>query len=167
MKDSILEATAVEGKDWIRCMLIPLRDGRILLPHTLVAEVIDYRPPEPIEAGPDWFLGQVDWRWVALPLVSWETLMEADQQEPGRRARIVALYGMKLQQVPYLGLVSAGIPRLVHVHQDNLSSISDPVSGEYCVARGQLDDDTFWVPDLDALSIGIRDALDVHRILAI
>ncbi len=164
MMDSVL-LERTENEEWVRCMLIPLRGGRVLLPHSLIAEVIDYRPPESIDAGPDWFLGLVDWRWVALPLMSWETLMAADQLEPGRRARIVALYGMKLQQVPYLGLVSAGIPRLVHVHQDNLSPAAGPVSSDYILASGQLDGEAFWVPDLDALSIEIRDAMDVHRIL--
>ena len=32
----------------IRCMLLPLREGRLLLPNAVVAEIIGYRTPDPL-----------------------------------------------------------------------------------------------------------------------
>ena len=53
-------------------LLVPLADRTLLLPNVAVAELIPYRAPQVTEGTPDWFLGQIAWRDLRLPLLSFE-----------------------------------------------------------------------------------------------
>ena len=73
----------------IRAVLIPLESGRLLLPNATVAEVVGYQPPEPVEGGPDWLLGEVEWRQNRIPVVAFERTLGGNPGDAGHRARIV------------------------------------------------------------------------------
>lgn len=51
-------------------LVVPLADRALLLPNVAVAELIPYRTPPAMAGMPDWFLGQVAWRDLSLPLLS-------------------------------------------------------------------------------------------------
>ena len=51
-------------------LLVPLADRTLLLPNVAVAELIPYRAPQVSEGMPEWFLGQIAWRDLRLPLLS-------------------------------------------------------------------------------------------------
>ena len=53
-------------------LLVPLADRTLLLPNVAVAELIPYRAPQVSEGAPAWFLGQIAWRDLSLPLFSFE-----------------------------------------------------------------------------------------------
>ena len=52
----------------LTALLVPLADRTLLLPNVAVAELIPYRPPHVTPGLPSWFLGQVAWRDLQLPL---------------------------------------------------------------------------------------------------
>ncbi|HBZ98965.1 MAG TPA: chemotaxis protein, partial [Pseudomonas sp.] len=53
-------------------LLMPLADRMLLVPNVAVAELIPYRAPQAVQGMPAWFLGQVQWRDLSLPLLSFE-----------------------------------------------------------------------------------------------
>ena len=61
-------------------LLMPLADRILLLPNVAVAELIPYRAPQVSEGMPDWFLGQIAWRDLRLPLLSFEAASGAQAQ---------------------------------------------------------------------------------------
>lgn len=65
-------ATRDEASEVLTALLIPLADRQLLLPNTAVAELIAYRSPITSDGMPDWFLGQIAWRDLSLPLLSFE-----------------------------------------------------------------------------------------------
>jgi len=57
----------------VRCLLIPISGGQLLLPNSVVAEVFPYNEPERVaENQPNWLLGLIDWRNQRIPLLSIE-----------------------------------------------------------------------------------------------
>src|SRR5690606_27104198 len=56
----------------LTALLLPLGDRNLLLPNVAVVELIPYRNVQTGEGLPAWFLGQVAWRDLKLPLLSFE-----------------------------------------------------------------------------------------------
>ena len=54
--------------DSLTGLLLPLSDRTLLLPNVAVAELIAYRNPQVAAGLPQWYLGQVAWRDLRLPL---------------------------------------------------------------------------------------------------
>ena len=74
----------------LHCMLVPTGEETLLLPTSVMAEVIDFQPPRPTEEAPPWLLGEVDWENRQVPVFSFDALINGT--EPGdvpRRARIM------------------------------------------------------------------------------
>ena len=76
----------------IHCMMIPAQDATLLLPTSVMAEVMDYVEPQPIEDSPPWLFGQVEWEGRQVPVFDFSALINgADPQSPSSRARIMVL----------------------------------------------------------------------------
>ena len=56
----------------IYSLLIPLVDGRLIVPRACVAEVIGFQPPAEMAGAPPWYLGTVPWNGRTIPLVCFE-----------------------------------------------------------------------------------------------
>ena len=46
----------------IRGLMIPVTNGRVLLPNASVAEVITLSTPEKVPNAPEWLMGRINWR---------------------------------------------------------------------------------------------------------
>ena len=69
-----MENGVVEQKREIRGLMIPITNGRVLMPNANVSEVITLSTPERVPNAPDWLLGRVAWRGWKLPLISFSLL---------------------------------------------------------------------------------------------
>lgn len=117
---------AAGHSDAIHCLLISISDETILLPNAAVAEVIGYTKPEPLDGSPNWFLGRVAWRERLVPLISLEiaTLAadSANLKQGGTRIAVLNTLNAN-PNVPYIGIVSQGIPRLNVIHSADISTV--------------------------------------------
>lgn len=153
-----------EHEDAIRSLLLPLEDDNLLLPGTVVAEVVGYIPPEPAGDGaPDWLLGSIDWRGQRVPCVAFESLDGQSLPEgAGARARLVVLKAVgEDPTLPYIAVRTRSIPRLINVDREGLEIRDDetPPQGiqQAVLAHGE----PALIPDLAAVEGWIRSAL--HR----
>lgn len=137
----------------LRCMLIPLRRGRLLLPNSAVAEVIGYREPEAVAGAPAWVQGKVGWRQRELMVIDFERLLGHQAATASVRQRIAICYALDPNAPwPLLGLLSQGIPRLLRVHGDVIDAAATPSrNGSPVRMRITVDGDELMVPDLDYL----------------
>lgn len=105
--------------DEIYCQLIPLRQLRLIVPRTCVAEVIRYAAPDRPANAPGWFRGFVPWTTLRVPVISFEGLCGRDPGEPGGRTRIAIFHAMagKLD-AGYYGMLTEGFPQLVRVNRE-------------------------------------------------
>ncbi len=85
--------------DSLTGLLLPLSDRTLLLPNVAVAELIAYRNPQVAAGVPQWYLGQVAWRDLRLPLLSFEAASSGEPQTAvdigGETARIPDLAGLE------------------------------------------------------------------------
>ncbi|MBV6417813.1 MAG: hypothetical protein CMLOHMNK_02578 [Steroidobacteraceae bacterium] len=103
----------------IYSLLVPLVDGRLIVPRACVAEVIGFQPPAEMAGAPPWYLGTVPWNGRTIPLVSFEGTCNQGIPPATGRSRIVVFHclGSRVEG-GYFGLVSQGFPQLVRVSSD-------------------------------------------------
>ena len=58
----------------ISALLCATEDGTIMLPDASIAEIIEFQSTETEEGKPNWYLGQLTWRNISIPLISLEAL---------------------------------------------------------------------------------------------
>lgn len=139
----------------IRCLLIPITDHNLLLPAAVVAEVIDYREPDPLPdrlADREWLLGFTSWHDQQVPLVSMEAVMTGERADPSIRARIVILKGTgQRSQLPHFGVLTRRLPRLTTIFEPTVEHMDElgPTPGihDQVLANGE----PALLPDLDEI----------------
>jgi chemosensory pili system protein ChpC len=137
-------------------LLVPLADRMLLLPNVAVAELIPYRAPHSSQGTPPWFLGQVSWRDLTLPLLSFEAASNG-QAETGSRARVAVLNALGgRDHVKFIALLVQGIPRSVKV--DASLARSDVTLAPLELDAVNLGDIQARIPDLVALEQKLADA---------
>ena len=91
------------------------------MPNAAIAEVIAYKDPTPIDDGPDWFLGYIEWRDKKVPLISFEAVSGNVAQAPQKNSRVAVLNTLNGNaQIPYVGILTQGIPSLAIVQEQGL-----------------------------------------------
>ena len=144
----------------IYSLLIPLANGRLLVPRACVAEITGFQVPAAMVGAPPWYLGLVSWNGRQIPVVSFEGLCREPAPAPGTRSRLVVLHalGERVDAGAY-ALVAQGFPQLVRVNADVIRPDpgyvvpeNDPV-----ICRVRMLNETPWIPDLDRLEILIAD----------
>jgi chemosensory pili system protein ChpC len=116
-----------ETSSVVRSQLIPLADMRMLLPNTCIAEVIGLGELNPVKKAPDWFLGMMDWRGVRIPVISFEAVNGIAVGEPTRSSRVAVLNGISGNDaLPFYGVVSQGIPKLLSLERSAIEVIKKP-----------------------------------------
>lgn len=103
----------------IYSLLVPLVDGRLIVPRACVAEVIGHQAPAEMTGAPPWYLGTIPWNGRTVPVVSFEGACGQMIPPVSGRTRIVVLHclGDRLDGGCF-GVISQGFPQLVRVSSD-------------------------------------------------
>lgn len=137
-------------------LVVPLADRTLLLPNVAVAELVPYRAPPAMHGLPSWFLGQVAWRDLSLPLLSFEAA-SGGQAVVGDSPRIAILNALGGRaNVKFIALLVQGIPRSLRVAED-LPRADVPLA-PLELAAVKVDDMVLRIPDLEGLEQLLADA---------
>jgi len=138
----------------IHCMLIPTNPEILLLPTSTMAEVIDFSPPEPMDATPPWLLGQVEWESRQVPIFSFSALINGtDVGEVPAKSKIMILKSLSdSARVPYLGLLLGDLPQPVIVKENKLVETGDEKKALGVYSRITIDENEAIIPDLDRVT---------------
>ena len=140
----------------LTALLVPLADRTLLLPNVALAELIPYRAPQVTPGLPAWFLGQVAWRDLQLPLLSFEAASNGQPQiGPGVRVAVLNALGGR-DKVKFIALLVQGIPRSLKVdgHLARASEALAPLE----LDAVQLGEAVVKIPDLIGLEQKLADA---------
>src|SRR3569623_371021 len=137
----------------IRGVMIPVTNGRVLLPNATVAEVITYSNPERIPNAPEWLLGRQSWRGWRLPLFSFSILTGLAHEEGYLGARVAVLKALGGHaKMPFIALLTQGFPRLTTLTPDLLIPTGDENHPPVGVRNQVLvRDDPALIPDLNTI----------------
>jgi chemosensory pili system protein ChpC len=135
----------------VRCVLIPAGSLRLLLPNSLIAEVIAQPPVEPLGAKLKWVLGSIKWRGQQVPLVSFTHLVGAGDRDAALSIRVAVLRTVGGDsRLPFFALVTQGFPRLTTLNPDLLIPVDDgKLLPEGERARALVGNDIAVIPDLE------------------
>ncbi|MGM0594360.1 MAG: chemotaxis protein CheW [Pseudomonadota bacterium] len=137
----------------VRCLLLPLHEMMLLVPNTLVAEVMEFRPAEPTQNMPEWLSGMLSWRGRNVPVISFERLLGREVAVRSEERRYVICNTLNGNpRLPFLALEVVGIPHLSLVKNDALISDEGDTEREPAVlANLRLNEESVIVPNIDVM----------------
>ena len=136
----------------VKCLLLPLQIGPMLVPNSVIAEIVPaqrHHPETAIEQP--WVLGTVEWRSMVLPLLSLERLCDTAPYEFPIKVPFVVLH--RLNQTSghnYYAVTIAGIPHFQFVSAEALQTRGTndyPYMSHGVEFRGE----NTLIPDFDAI----------------
>jgi chemosensory pili system protein ChpC len=138
----------------LHCMLIPGQQGTLLLPTSVMAEVIDFQPPRKVDDAPPWILGQVDWENRQVPVFSFGALINGtDPGETTRRSKIMILKSLtESTRVPFLGVLMSDLPKPIQVSEKDLVETGDDKKSLGVFSRVRFEDEEAIIPDMDRVT---------------
>jgi chemosensory pili system protein ChpC len=144
----------------IRSLLAPIPGSGVLLPGSMIAEVVNYLDPEPFSRGPEWLLGEVRWNGWQLPVVNLALLAgTTDDESIPERARVLVAKTLSVAaSVLHIGIIVDGLPRLKDVTPANLLE-AEGATPDGVFSHVTVDDQPAVIPDLDALALAIESAV--------
>lgn len=145
----------------IRTILATVTGASVLVPGSVVAEVINFGDTKPFKDAPAWLLGELIWNDWSVPVVSIASLAgKCESEDASEKNRVLVIKSLSESTVtPYLGILISGVPRMKKVTVD---SISKPVKikGHPSVFREvSLGEEKALIPDLDELTQMIEQAV--------
>lgn len=133
----------------IATLLLPVSGRVLVLPNVSVAEIIPYRNPVADEDVPTWFLGHIEWRAQTVPVVSFEAINDEPFAGRDRNRRIAVLNAVAEHPgLPFFGIVTEGLPRLMRVMADELASDGESGAGPAELMRVVVSGESAVIPDL-------------------
>jgi chemosensory pili system protein ChpC len=138
-------------------MQLPLLDMQLLLPNSVVAEIIGYNMPDDEQRQSGWLHGNIEWRGVSVPVISVEKLCELEVAPTGARTRIAVVYNPANDaDLPYIGLILQDIPRAYLAEEERLSGEIVVPGCKYLLSQLDVMSEHQCIPDLDAIAAVIK-----------
>ena len=145
------EIVTQDGVNEVASLLLPLHDKQLILPNVTVAEIIPYRAPTSISDNADWLLGQLEWRNIHIPVISYE-LINGGSAPPIEGARLAVINGTGVKRnLTFYAILIQGIPRLAHITEDDIVSVEAMHSGPYDQMAVSLSGEQAMIPDLEMI----------------
>ncbi len=143
-------------------LLVPLHQGRLIVPRACVAEVLRYTPPKELPDGPAWFRGFVAWNDRRVPVIRIEELCGLEPTAPGGRTRLAIFHCLSdALGARVFGVLTEGFPQLVRVNREVLELHDEhawPEDGPI-ICQIRMINEYPLIPDLEKLEALIRDRI--------
>ena len=132
----------------LRCILIPIGCGQLLLPSAVVAEICSYDEPKEI-TNHNGVLGFIDWCDKELPLLSVEEGLSLPASGCVNKYQNLILYG--LDTIEFYAIRATDMPRSLMVKSENLIELEQIDYHNGLIYRVQYESEEAWLPDLSYL----------------
>lgn len=120
-----------KDSEQLKCVILTMRRENVIIPNSLVAEIVSVKDVESPDNMPDWYLGSMKWRGADVPLVSFEAAGGEKVASINLNTQAVVLYavgkGDQIAEYPYVGLVMSGVPHVSHFSRHQI--IADEEAG--------------------------------------
>ncbi len=138
----------------VHCMLIPSEPETLVLPTSVMAEVIDYQQPMAMDSAPPWLLGEIEWENRQIPVFSFSALINANDvgEVPGKSKIMILKSLSESARIPYLGVLLDDLPRPISIKEGDLEETGDDKKSLGVYRRVTVDEQEAIIPDLDRLT---------------
>lgn len=142
-----------ESSQLLPCVMIPMNERQLLLPNVSVAEIVDHVAVEPRAGAPAWLVGDLNWRGMQLPVISYDAANgAATPGQAGHRGRIAILntIGRHHGELPFVAVVTQGIPSQTRIAEDQIRRC-DGETGPADLMLVDVDGEIACIPNLEFL----------------
>jgi len=142
---------AVEAKQ-VRGLSIPLQAIRLILPDSMIVQIVTGAEISSMANAPTWLLGTTVWQKRIIPAISFE--VAANQQyDPIEDPRLLVLKSINnIEKMPFYAITLAGIPRPTRASGENMSAVENAsLSSPVILNEVLIDGEPTSIPDLDVL----------------
>jgi len=146
----------VKDTQAIKCVILTLRKENVIVPNSLVAEIISVKEIKGMDDAPDWFLGNMKWRGTDVPLLSFEASGGEKISKVNLNTQAVVLYAVsdtgETGETPYLGLVMSGVPHISDFTRKQIKKDTDALEEHPMVAQKvRINGASVSILDVDAM----------------
>ncbi|MGK0440855.1 MAG: chemosensory pili system protein ChpC [Pseudohongiellaceae bacterium] len=136
--------------DELATLLIPMNGKQWVIPNVTVAEIIPYREPEVVESdNPTWFLGNIEWRGINVPIISFEAINEEPFISQSSNRRIAVLNALNNEaKLPFCGVIAESVPRLMRIQPNEIIN-EDVVPGPAELGHVLVNGEQAVIPNVD------------------
>ena len=148
--------------DVLTVLLFSIEGGRVLMPDVLVAEIVDFQATTTdSDDVPTWYLGELEWRGLSIPLISMEALNNDSFFSQSKALKIIVLHGTNYRdKLPYWAFVSLETPKMLRVNASDLVKIEAGETGEMEAMQAELSGEPVIIPDVGKIESEIVGLLD-------
>ncbi len=132
----------------LRCILIPIGCGQLLLPSAVIAEICPYDEPKEI-INKNGVLGFIDWCDKKLPLLSVEEALSLAPPYCVKKYQNLILYG--LDTIEFYAIRATDMPRSLMVKSENLIELEKIENHNGLIYKVKYESEVAWLPDLSYL----------------
>ncbi len=143
--------------------LIPIQEGQVVLPRSIVVESLPFATPLKIERAPPWIVGAILWRARTTPLVNLDALIKGSLPDAETHSRIVVLNA--LSDDPKLRnycILATGVSRPIELERASVSVAGDDdeiLRPPGISRRTRISGEPAIIPDLDFIEEILRDVV--------
>lgn len=131
-------------------MLIPVRGKQLLVPNVTVAEIIHLAPIRSVDDVPTWFTGLIAWRDCQIPVISFEAINDEPFVSVNPDMRVAVFNGTAdPQRLPFYGVTTQGMPRLLRLTAEEIGVNDDVVTGAAEAGSVHAAGESASIPDID------------------
>jgi len=121
----------------------------MLVPGSVVSEVVPYVSHTPLKVKQPWLLGRLIWRGLTLPLVSFEVAASLTEKPSiGRRIAVFNTINGN-PKLPFYALFIQAVPRLLQLDQQRMKELKPPNKSPILRNLVDFDGQKTYVPELD------------------
>ncbi|MCP5159072.1 MAG: chemotaxis protein CheW [Gammaproteobacteria bacterium] len=140
----------------LRCLLITVQGGQVILPNSLVAEVLPFATPLQIETAPHWVAGAMLWHNLTTPLVSLGRLIFRITSDVNLNSRIIIVNTLGADsRLPHFGILGTAAPRPLNLQRQDLTLNLDIPDADQnrpgVLSWANYQDQPVVIPDMDAI----------------
>ena len=137
----------------VRGLLIPLDGIRLVLPDSIILQVLTAARLVKYDNAPNWLLGSVEWQKRIIPTLSFEQATGARGGAGMVGSRLLVLKSINnIEKMPFYALVLAGIPHPAILGKDNVSEVEHAaLSSPLILNQVLVDGEPASIPNLDAV----------------
>ena len=141
------------GGPRLHSLEVPLDGMTLLVPSAAVAEVINLQNMSPVPFSQPWLNGAIGWRTLAVPVISFETLLGIPTKPRLAAGKIVIFYPLGgRSDWEFFAMFATSEPRpQVLDGSQPVAENSELFNSPYIAAGLKVDDRLMLIPDLEAL----------------
>ena len=153
----------------IPSLLTPMFHQKLVLPTVNVAEMVSYQLPQTspnIAVGevPVWYLGDLSWRGINVPMISYEAINGEEIATVQSESQIVILNNTGVNsKLPFFCMPTQGIPRLSRIAMNEISENKQALCREYDLMLVSVAGEKAVIPDISKLEEACADMLGYSR----